>query len=145
MKNAQELFNTKGASFTPELNGEIQPVLQIKPYCKIINVSRTTNGNTILFTTDPQLNTYIVAVTLSINQAVAGVTTPYAVWGCVTAGVVRNALFLRLPTGVATINSQVISFNYPLLVDKNSAIDITSGGMDANSSAEISVFYYLDG
>jgi hypothetical protein len=113
-----------GANQVPvDTPNSIQPVIEVGPrFCQLIRASsRGTTGSSTIYTTPADKDFYITHAVLTLTKDATNDGTSLTL-SASQGGLFSNILNIRTQTTTAGSFSQVISFPYPIKVDRNSAI-----------------------
>lgn len=120
----QRIFNFKVTdSISSDVGKTIMPVIPILPVVNIVRgVSRSTTGDTTIFTTPTDRDFYLTSYLLD-NMSDATADNTFVQFNFTVNGVVR---FIRLVKITTTASNKIVSgqFNPPILIDRGTGITV---------------------
>ncbi len=122
------------------------PVIEVgvKSTKNSYTISQTSsNTSATVLTTSDTNNTYITGVMLSVIKDSSATSTSSRV-RCSQGGVYKDLAIITGITLTAQQDTTAITFNHPVLVDKNTAVTLTNSTNTAVVFAGCIVNYYID-
>lgn len=130
-----------------EIGNTVLPTMEVNPnllrICNVVKMNSLNNALTeTIYTTPSDKDFYICSASLTMNKDVTATTTNVNLT-CTING--QSATLLRIATLATTADTNSISINprFPIKIDRNTTISLTSATNVANVRAGASVIGFL--